>query len=803
MSRRSRKKSAKKRVEKPKEHPSPPDRKGLRPVGIAFLVLILAAVAIGIWSSTRIPPPLRVVFISIDTLRADRLGCYGYGEIETPNIDRLAGDAALFENVATVTPLTLPAHASIFTGLGPLKHGIIDNFGYLLDEDEVTLAEVLRERGFATGGFVGSFVLDARWGLAQGFDTYFDRFDAPTGGVKTLQANQRPGDEVLEPALEWIRNQKEKPFFVFIHFYDPHTPYDPPEPYRTRYGSDTSGRYDGEVAFVDSLVGRLVSVLEEQGLYEETLIVLLGDHGESLGEHGEDTHGMFIYDATVRVPLVIKSPGYRRSVRVPSQVRTIDVMPTVLDLLGIEAPDSVEGVSLRPLLRDPESDLGLLAYVESHYPRLHFGWAPLRGFRDDRYKYVEAPLGELYDLTRDPEESRNLFGDHPDVVKKFAERIRQIEETSSTPQKGPQVLDAETEQRLQALGYVTASVSGTSSVEDWMKLADPKEKIDIFNRVTEATNLNLVGEDELAVDLLTSVIEEAPDVELAYTILGNLYLKRREYREAESVFRAALERMGETFNATYGLALSYKGQGRLEEAAMGFDRSVTLDTSRVRAVFQLAEVELLRGRRSEAETLLREHLDKRPDTSLYLVLADALLAQGKSSEARAILQDAANKDADNAMIHLSVGNLLMEQDDVEGAFRAFQKAKEVAPKEARVFNALGNALARMGNDQSSLENFKTSAELDPSFAPAHNNLGIALARSGRPAEAEKAFRTAIETDPSYAEAFNNLGFLYLQAGAAARSIPLFERAVALESDYAQAQANLEAALLAAGAAARR
>ena len=696
--------------------------------------------------------------------------------------------------MVTVTPLTLPSHASIFTGSGPPAHGIIDNFGYSLDDEETTLAEILRGRGFTTGGFVGSFVLDSRWGIAQGFDTYFDRFDAATGSATALPANERRGGEVLEPALEWIREQREEPFFAFIHFYDPHTPYDPPEPFRSRYGTDRNGRYDGEVAYVHGLVGRLLTVLEEESLYEDALIVLLGDHGESLGEHGEDTHGFFIYDATLRVPLILKAPGARRSGRVPAQVRTIDVMPTVLDLLGVDTPATVGGVSLTPLLRDPDREIELTAYVESHYARLHFGWAPLRGVRNNHYKYVEAPQGELYDLEADPEERMNLFNERPETVRQFKTAIEDMESRVTSRSREPKAIDAETAQRLQALGYVTASASAPSSAEDWKNLADPKERIDLFNRVQEATTLHLAGQDDLAKSLLASVLEQAPDVELAYTILGNLHLQGKDYEDAASVFRSALERVGESFNAVYGLAVAYKGLGRLEKAAAGFERSMDFDASGVRSVFQLAEVRMAQGRFEQAERLVRERLENEPDASLSLLLADALLAQNRRTEAFQVLGNAEKTDADNVMVQLSLGNLLMEDGDVGGALQAFERAKRAAPREARVFNALGNALARLGDDPGSLDNFRKAVELDPSFAPAYNNLGIALARSGRPAEAEKAFQAAIDRDPSYAEAFNNLGFLYLQAGAVGKAVPLFRRAISLKPEYTQAQSNLEAAL---------
>ena len=788
MSRRPRKITKKRRS---KERPKRPVR----------LYLVLGAVCVVVaflifraFDSSAPPTPKNVILISVDTLRADHLGCYGYEAIRTPHIDRLAAESVLFENVATVTPLTLPAHASIFTGRGPLEHGVIDNFGYLLGEREETLAELLHEHGFATGGFIGSFVLDSRWGVSQGFTTYFDRFEAPGAAVTTMQANQRSGDEVLDPALDWIRDHSSGPFFAFIHFYDPHTPYSPPEPYRSEYGSDRIGRYDGEVAFVDSLVGRLIAVLEEQGLYQDTMIVFMSDHGESLGEHGEDGHGLFLYDATIRVPLLIKGPRLETAGRVAAQVRTIDVMPTVLDVVGLDVPSSVEGESLRPLLHDVHSESDLSAFIESHYARLHFGWAPLRGMRDSRYKFVEAPIGELYDLMEDPDETRNLYDEQPEIVRRYKEQIEAFDREYPSLARSSEVIDVETERRLQALGYVTSPSAAPSSPEDWKTLADPKEKIGVFNSVTEATTLNLMGDFEGAVALLTSVLEEDPDVMLAYTILGNLYLQRGAYREAVEVFDSALDRDERNFNASYGLALAHKGLGRLDRAESGFRQCLEIEPGRIRAVYQLAEVQMAVGRTQDAERLLRQHLESRPDTSLYLTLADALLAQNKRQDAFRILEEAATRDPDDASVQLSLGNLLMEDGNVEAALGAFQKAEGAAPRDTRVQNALGNAFARMGRDQDAQAAFQRAVEYDPSFAPAHNNLGIALARQGSYAEAEKAFQRAIEQDSDYAEAYNNLGFLYLQAGAGEKAVPLFRRAVALRPDYPQAKANLEAAL---------
>ncbi|HXV65431.1 MAG TPA: sulfatase, partial [Vicinamibacteria bacterium] len=364
-----------------------------------------------------------VVLVTVDTLRADKLGAYG-GDVATPHIDRVASAGVLFENTSTVSPLTLPAHASILTGTYPMRHGVRDNGGYYLPSDSVTLAEVLREKGYATGAFVGAFVLDSRWGLDQGFDRYYDDFDFSQFEDVSLGSVQRPGNVVLDEALRFMEQVESPPFFTWIHLYDPHTPYNPPEPHRARYAGNPWGLYDGEVAFVDDLIGRLADWLERKSLAKNTILIILGDHGEALEDHGEIEHGFFIYDATMKVPFIVAGPNVRnRGRRVSAQVRSIDLMPTVLDWLEIPVPASAEGVSLRPLVDGDVDTLELVAYGESYYPRGHYGWSELRSLRTDAFHFIQAPRPELYDLRNDPAERKNLAPERPNDVTTFSEQL--------------------------------------------------------------------------------------------------------------------------------------------------------------------------------------------------------------------------------------------------------------------------------------------------------------------------------------------------------------------------------------------
>ena len=330
-----------------------------------------------------------VLLITLDTTRADALGAYAANGGATPNLDRLARRSVVFEDAITAAPLTLPAHSSLFTAKYPPRHGVRDNGGFVLDADETTLAERLKAAGFRTGGFVGAYVLDRRWGIAQGFDTYFDDFDLARARGPVLASVERPANEVADHALAWLESVTSTRFFAWVHFYDAHSPYDPPEPYRTRFADHP---YAGEVAFVDSQVGRLVDFLEQRHLLDKTIVVVIGDHGESLGEHGESTHGFFVYRSVLHVPFTIAAPVEgMRGRRVASTVRSVDLTPTLLDLLGVPMSNAVDGRSLVPLMTGASRDLALNAYSEAMYPRYHFGWSELRSLSAGRSHYINAP----------------------------------------------------------------------------------------------------------------------------------------------------------------------------------------------------------------------------------------------------------------------------------------------------------------------------------------------------------------------------------------------------------------------------
>jgi choline-sulfatase len=420
------------------------------------------------------PSPIRnVLIVTLDTTRADYLPAYGYTNLETPALDLLAREGTVFEQATTSVPLTLPAHCTIFTGLFPPHHRVRDNADRALADNQITLAEVLHARGMRTGAFVGSVVVGHDRGLAQGFDTY----SAPSR-IGLRERNRRPGQLVVDDALAWLERQDARPFFAWIHLYDAHAPYAVPEPYRTMYEEDP---YLGALALLDAQVGRVVRALEARHVLDRTLLIVASDHGESLGEHGEDSHGIFVYQSTLRVPLIMRVPGLAPR-RVADVTRLADVMPTVLDLLQVSAT-AMDGVSLVPLMTGRVKHLDLDAYSESAYPR-RFGWSELYALRAGRYKFIDAPRPELYDLDADPREQHNIFNERSALGSAMAARVDALAKFAPAREPADTAIDGETAAGLSALGYVghAAAVVPVAAARETLAI-DPKDCIGRYNEI--------------------------------------------------------------------------------------------------------------------------------------------------------------------------------------------------------------------------------------------------------------------------------------------------------------------------------
>jgi arylsulfatase A-like enzyme/Flp pilus assembly protein TadD len=626
-------------------------------------LLILMAVIPGVASPAAAP---NVVVITIDTTRADHLGCYGYKQIHTPNMDALAADGYRFERAYTPVPVTLPSHTVIFTGTYPTRNGIHDFGANKLNATQPTLASVLKEKGYATGAVVASAVLDSRFGLNRGFDFYYDHFDFNRLDESNLDEMERPGNVVADIALDWLSKNSSKKFFLWMHLYDPHYPYRPPAPYSQEYKDHP---YDGEIAFADEQAGRVIRYLKEKGLYKNTIIVLSGDHGESLGEHGEKTHGFFIYDATLHIPLILHLPGEQHAKAVKDLVSTADLMPTILHALNIDVPSDVQGRNLLPLLTKGEEEPARALYAETFLPRLHFNWSELRSAQTENYHFIDAPKPELYDLSKDPGETRNLFAEKKAVGEemraKLADLIRQYSEGQELAQKTG--LDPALMERLKSLGYAGFSGGDLPTITD-RKLADPKDRIQVYELVSDAMsdsqhgnyapsveklnsalkmdpnclpvhylqglNYYRLGEFPKAVTELETVLKLSPDDALAAFHLGLAYARSNRPDEAISSFKRTLELDSSNFSAAYDLGLLYVQKNMIDDAAAAFRKSISASDSYAPGHRALGELLLSQGQVDDSITELRKAADLAPqDPNTHAALARALMAKGLNREA--------------------------------------------------------------------------------------------------------------------------------------------------------------------------
>jgi choline-sulfatase len=678
---------------------------------------------------------LNLVVVTLDTTRADRMGADGARDVETPTFDALAQDGVLFEQAVSVAPLTLPAHSSLFTGKFPPEHGVRDNGGFFLGPEQVTLAEVLKARGYRTGAFVGAYVLDSKWGLNQGFDTYFDDFDlTKTKGV-SLGAIQRPGNEVVDKALPWIQQSTSTPFFAWIHLYDAHSPYRPPEPFASRYRGHP---YNGEIAFADSQVGRVVSLLRSSGLYDRTVVVVIGDHGESLGDHGESAHGFFIYDSVTHVPLVIRAPfSLTAKRRVSDPVRSVDVMPTVLDLLGVPRTGPISGVSLVTLMTGATRELGLDTYSEAMYPLHHYGWSDLRALRSGRYKVIDAPRPELYDIERDPNEATNLFAERQALGDRMIAQLRTMEGAfAKTTASLPAVdVDPEARERLAALGYVGSFVASASDPRT--NRADPKDKISLFNTLGTATEMAKDRADgdeptfQKIIALLNDVVREDPAVIDAWFMLGTQYLQHGEPRRAVDYYKRTLSLKPDYDLAVINLAQAYRRLGDDDAALAGFERYLTIDPKAPFVRYQIGEIWLDRGDLAKAEEQFRKALEIDPHVaSAKNALGVIALQRGDAAAAERLVREAISTKPDVRLAHFNLALLAESRGDVREAEREYLEELKQHPESFKAAFNLSRLYEQVGDRVGQIAALEQSIQSNPGFAEGHFFLAKAYLDSG-------------------------------------------------------------------------
>jgi choline-sulfatase len=649
--------------------------------------LAALAVAAGACRATAPEAPPSVLLVTIDTLRADRVGAYGAGPGRTPQIDALAAQGLVMEDAWASVPLTLPSHATLLSGLEPPRHGVHDNGAYVFPAEPATLATVLGARGYATGAFVGAYVLDRRFGLARGFDHYDDRIERNAPGASALEAERR-GEEVARVAEAWIGAQT-RPFFAWVHLYDPHAPYDPPSPQREAF----AGRpYEGEVAYADACLGRVLAAARARA-GGRLLVAVTADHGEGLGEHGERTHGFFVYGATLRVPLVLAGPGIPSGERRRGVARSVDLLPTLLARLGVPAPSRLDGADL--LAARPNE-----AYAESLYPQT-LGWAPLHAFRVGSLRYVDAPRPELYDLADDPGETRDLAAARPQEAARLRGALAALRAQERAPSRA--VVSAETAERLGALGYV----AGTPAPPVGASARDPKDALGLWQRFEEASWAAARGDDAGALPALRALVREEPGNAAFRRALSTSLRRTGRAREAAALPAADAA-------AWHERALALAEMGALADAIDAERRALALDAS-------LPEV--------------HNHLG-------------VLLARrGEESEALGAFDEVVRLDPNNALGHANRGNALRSSGRLPEAKDAYEAALRVSARNVDALNGLGTLAVLGGAPDEAAALFRRALEQEPDLAEARLNLAVAELKRGRPTEARAAVEELLRRSP--------------------------------------------------------
>jgi arylsulfatase A-like enzyme/Flp pilus assembly protein TadD len=597
---------------------------------ISTLVVLTGAVFLAACASKAPQEITHVVLISIDTCRADHLGSYGYTAGTTPHIDELAQESVLFENVLSPVPITLPAHSSLMTGTIPLHHGVRDNGTYRLHDSAVTLAEVLKDNGFQTAGVIGGFVLSSHFGLDQGFDVFDDDFE----DVERDLTIERRGEEISRAAVEWLDEHRDGKQFLFLHYFDPHVSYRPPEPFRTRFAESP---YDGELAYTDWSIGKVIEKLESLGVYDSSLVVITADHGEALGEHGERTHAYFVYQSTVRVPLLIKRPGSHEARRIAEAASLIDVMPTILDVLRIPPPGGIQGRSLTAHFSGPDvKEPNRYHYFESLLAT-KYDCSPLIGVSDGRWKLIETLKPELYDLTRDPEETRNRIHDEPDEARRLRAQLEEVLKTENRkPGAEPAVsLDESTRRRLRALGYLSEGDIKESSKPDRGE-EDPKDFLRDYLAMKEAETLYDRRQYGEAKAICSDLLSRRPTMVQALSVMGGIYFAEGDLDKAAEYFGKTLRLSPDSAENHLDLGVVLAQMGNIDDSLDHLAEAVRLDPNSGAAHNNLGNVLASLGRARSAIDHFRKALDINPTyADAHLNMGIALGMESRFEEAQA------------------------------------------------------------------------------------------------------------------------------------------------------------------------
>ncbi|MCU1269911.1 MAG: hypothetical protein JWN74_1205 [Acidobacteriaceae bacterium] len=654
----------------------------------------------------KAPSAPNVLLVTIDTLRADHIGAYGAKNVETLAIDGLARQGVLFEHAYSQVPLTLASHTSLLTGTLPFHNGVQDFTGQPLRPEIRSVAQALQEHGYDTAAIVSSYVLDRSWGLNRGFGLYYDVFKGSSFLENDPGLVERKAGPSVDEALQWLRRSRSKPFFLWLHLYDPHSGYDPPEPFRTRFADSP---YDGEIAYADHELGRVIAYLKERGLYDRMLIVLASDHGESLGEHGEKEHGFFVYHSTLHVPLVVKPPlsSGIQAHHVTDPVPIMGIAPTILGILKLHDPIQQQ-FETRSLFAPDVADSASV-YSESFYSFSSFGWSPVRTINNRSYQFIEAPKPELYDLRNDPEEKQNLIADQPAVASVLHQQLTDLV-LRYAPHNSPAddaQLDASAVEKLRALGYM-AYRSPVSAAELAAGLPDPKDKILDFNTLLDGVDAGKRGDLDRERALLAQVQEHNPGMYLVPFLLGEAALKASDWKAAQESLERSLKLNPNFDQAMTALARALHQQGKDDEALQWLEKALQANPKNLRAWYQKGWISVTSD----------------PD--------GAMLDFQKTLEIQPGF----------AMAHRDLGIILLQKGRYGEAATHLEQAATLGLAHPRLYNFLGIAYSRTGRYSDAVKVYTKALDQEPNFAEAHLNLSYVYEKLNRPQAARAQYETA-------------------------------------------------------------
>jgi arylsulfatase A-like enzyme/Flp pilus assembly protein TadD len=690
-----------------------------------------------------------VLLITLDTTRADRLGCYGYANAKTPALDALAARGFLFEDAVAQVPLTLPSHGTIMTGRFPKEFGVRINNQGAIGSTHPTLASIFKEHGYRTAAFVATFVLDARFGLNRGFDVYDDDMINVSMQTQPLEWEQ-PANIIADRALAWLDADKSKPFFAWLHFYDPHDPYTPPPPFPKTY--------EGEMAFMDTQIKRVTDWLDRSGQRDRTLVVVVGDHGESFGEHGENGHGMFLYQTSLHIPLLFAHPSLTaKSGRIGNTVGAIDVFPTLLDLFGWTKPEGLLSVSLTEAIRTGQSKPRDV-YSESDYVWHSYGWAQQRSFTNPDWKFISSTHRELYDRKKDAGEKSNLFDAQKTVAVEISNKLAKFYEDMILAEAQRLPPSAEAAKAIETLGYVQA---GRNTRDEFLteSAADPKDKLNVVVDFKAGRKLMKQEKYDEAAALFKSAGEEAPDALAIHAAHGTALVNAKRYEEALDVLE---------------------------------NKARKLDAHHQPVLMNIGDAYFMLNRLDEAKNAFIVAVDNDPlDPTAHYKLGKTLLALQKPAEAQTEFAEAVRLFPDFPDAHFELATLLADANQYPQAIEHFQHTVRLKSDHQLARYNLGRALLMVGRNAEAADHLREATRLNPQQGAAWINLGIALLRSGKADDGKDALNRATQFPESAVEAYLNLAIASLRENDREGAKQYYERILRIAPGHPEATRELQ------------